>query len=314
MPATITSSTSSLLTTRSTCLLVLWVCSMISGTVPILLKKSMSANFMQLCRSFVGGVFLGGSVIHLIPEAHETLRQTRFHFADFPMAYSLSGIGLISAMFLHAAFTNTSYKAFLSPLEHNTPARRVGGLFRQHVRVQKLRNQRTFFVPVSSDEEDTPAQHSSTVPILIQVALWAQAFLEGVTIGMQPTQQSVISISVAIAVHRALASFSLAVSLISKAWTTRATLVSISLLPILVPAGALLGVFVVKSSVVVGAAASAFAGGVFLFVSLVGVVSPDVLRGDRVVGKLVVMCVGFGIMVLVAVYDRLWGDETFNNS
>ncbi len=110
----------------------LFAMGMCGGLAPIKLGRVKSAaKWLSLGNMFSGGVFLGGGLIHLLPESSEDLTAVASKLnspilANFPYAFLLCGLGffailLVEEIVLAASHTNSPTKTEVKELIAGRP-------------------------------------------------------------------------------------------------------------------------------------------------------------------------------------------------
>uniref|UniRef100_A0A7S3QRR3 ZIP family transporter n=2 Tax=Dunaliella tertiolecta TaxID=3047 RepID=A0A7S3QRR3_DUNTE len=139
--------------------------------------------------------------------------------------------------------------------------------------------------------------------VLLAGALCVHSVLEGMALGAQQTMTDTEDIMIAIAAHKGLAAYALGSSVVeSKASAKRfwSVILAFSLAS---PVGIFIGYALSSvSNSKGGAALSALASGTFLYVAMMEVIPRELDDPHMRMPKMLTICVGFGLMSLLAIW------------
>jgi zinc transporter ZupT len=98
--------TDGLMTVKWIAIVSLFVMAMVGGILPLKMREMKGAAlFLSLGNMFSGGVFLGGGLMHLLPESAENLEQVQQQYFSedspwfsFPFAFFLCGLGFFAIL------------------------------------------------------------------------------------------------------------------------------------------------------------------------------------------------------------------------
>eukprot|EP01063_Lacrimia_lanifica_P026543 TRINITY_DN3596_c0_g2_i1.p2 TRINITY_DN3596_c0_g2~~TRINITY_DN3596_c0_g2_i1.p2 ORF type:complete len:298 (+),score=101.58 TRINITY_DN3596_c0_g2_i1:790-1683(+) len=181
------------------------------GAVIPLCWKALKANpfWMGLANAFASGTFLGLGLVHMLPEADETLGDA---YADKRVAPALALLGYALIQLLEAVLSGAHGGAH----SHTLPT---------VVEVQEPGTQENNWVDkeaspgAADDDEDMLAkpanagQHSTVEAWVMLVGLCVHSIFEGATIGLEDTSSGAMTMASSIAVHKGVAGFALGTSI-----------------------------------------------------------------------------------------------------
>lgn len=87
-------------------LAILFILAMLGGLIPLKARKrSKTSQFLSLGNMFSGGIFLGGGLLHLLPEAADGLQEVvadveNSLVRNFPWAFFLCGLGFLAILLM----------------------------------------------------------------------------------------------------------------------------------------------------------------------------------------------------------------------
>ncbi|XP_072032471.1 zinc transporter ZIP1-like [Amphiura filiformis] len=272
----------------SLCILLVETC--ICGTLPLCLVNCLRragtniiTRILELANLFAGGVFLATLLLHLMPEASETL-QGALEDKGVDIHYPLSQLLVAAGFFLIAiteqlafCFHHTTSKECTMPAPdqdqstHNYNTHEVHEdnidenshllsdektpVYSQNSTVEtsghfavSYENSCTHNAPVQPhDTHDHMVSTQKTLTIrslLFFLALSLHSLFEGVAIGLQKSAADVLETLLAVAIHKGVIAFSFTLTMTQQAIIPRIILVYVIILAVISPAGIAIGLAV----------------------------------------------------------------------
>jgi len=275
--------------------------------LPWLLRRS--ERLLSLGNMLSAGTMLGGGLLHLLPDAAETIAPV----AEFPVGYLLFALGLLLPLVVETLAVDGR--------SHKKSAKRGGSEWLEletHGPVKGSDDSVTSEDALTSERLDDAEQHDhdhgaalAKLPLssalVLLLALSFHSVLEGLAQGSAATMETGALLLLIILLHKGLAAFALG-CLFYDAQLTRASSLGLgAIFAAATPAGTLVGMLLPASEegaeAVLPACFVALAGGSFTFVALIEIL-PRELHGNRggvsKHAKLAALGVGFGAMALLA--------------
>lgn len=289
---------------------------LLSGLLPIWLVKRLSmARWGDKAFAFLvcigGGVLFATSFLHLLPEVREGFEKLT---TRFPVTEGVVCVGFLAVYALeeivhaclghshHASDHGHSHTAAVLSCSHDTeqpppPQTQDNG----------AENKQTFSADAAAGDELGP-QHVSLGSLLIVVALSFHSIFEGLSLGLQSTDQATWLMFLAISIHKFVIAFVVGFDMTASRMKARTILIYIAIFSVMSPLGALIGAVTknkLEGSPVV-AGLNGVATGTLLYVTFFEVLQRD--KNSQLSGllQLVAVVLGFCIMltlVLVLPHD-----------
>jgi len=144
--------------------------------------------------------------------------------------------------------------------------------------------------------------------VLLVAALSLHSVLEGVAIGLQPSIEDVVQITVAVMLHKAVIAFSLGLNLVQSALGLTAILQSCLVFCSTSPIGIGLGMLADEmgnspQSVLVNGALQGLACGTFIYVTFFEVLPRELSNGIQRLPKVLAVLIGFSVVCGVLFLD-----------
>lgn len=144
--------------------------------------------------------------------------------------------------------------------------------------------------------------------MLLVAALSLHSVLEGVAIGLQPTVDSVVQISLAVMLHKAVIAFSLGLNLVQSALSITAILQSCLVFCSTSPIGIGLGMLVDElnnspESALINGGLQGLACGTFIYVTFFEVLPRELSNGINRLPKVLAVLIGFSAVCGVLFLD-----------
>jgi len=147
--------------------------------------------------------------------------------------------------------------------------------------------------------------HHATRSLILILALSLHRIFEGMSIGLQQTVASVISLFGAVMCHEMVIGFSLGLQFVRSGFALRRLLITSLVCSLIMPLGVLIGLVMTEvdsSSGIVDIAngiLQAIAMGTFIYVTFFEILQEEVDSDDTSIGKIVFIAVGFALMALL---------------
>jgi zinc transporter 1/2/3 len=216
----------------------------------------------SLGSAFAAGIFLGAGLVHLLPDSIEALASYLAHI-EFPVGYLLAAVGFVAILYLEKI-----------------------ALGRRH------------------DFDEASAQSGASAYALV-VILSVHSVLAGAALGSEVTGSGFMVIFLAIIAHKGAAGFALAVNA-QRAGMPRPKVIRILILfASMTPIGIALGAsihFLLQASYerLFEGIFDALAAGTFLYVAIIEIIGKEFTDRSAILAKFVALCVGLGVMALIA--------------
>ena len=281
----------------SICILLVETC--LCGLLPLCLLNSLRragasiTRILELANLFAGGVFLATLLLHLMPEAVETLEHaledSGIHI-DYPLAEVLvaSGFFLIAVTEqLAFCFHHTVPEDCAPSLQHSSNhghfhTSNASDSAHQHIdettrllpkECQRSRAEETNDVTENSCSHNAPVMIADTHDhietsvvtvtsshrtltirsLLFFLALSLHSLFEGMAIGLQETVEDVLETLLAVAIHKGVIAFSFTLSMTQQAIRPLVIVFYVVALAVISPAGIAIGIGVSESNAGVAA-------------------------------------------------------------
>ncbi|XP_075238594.1 zinc transporter ZIP1-like [Lycorma delicatula] len=264
------------------------------GLSPVIIRSSLNVRkklvdvFVSLCLCFGGGVLLATCFVHLIPEVRSAL-STFLPGHKFPLAELL-----VCAGFFLVHLFDEIIVAFTSLTNKSSFTNRVSPIKRPQ--------------PSSGENEsnttDVPIEEERQVrSLLVVLALSFHSFIEGLAIGLEESSTDVWFLFLAVALHEGVILFSVGLDLVTSNVPLAQTIIYISVLALVSPAGILLGLLLTGSELnshsISIAVVQGLAAGTILYVTFFEVLTRE--RYERCSsGLLAVLITLLGFLFMLA--------------
>ncbi|KAM7285296.1 zinc transporter ZIP1 [Ixodes scapularis] len=286
------------------------------GVLPIWLVKRLSsiqrgAQGLSFLVCIGGGVLFATSFLHLLPEVREGFENLD---TEFPVTEGVVCLGFLAVYALeeliHACLghshSSTSHGHAHSPAvmechDHREQSHQDGA--HDNLNNGQVRPYGTDTSPTSV-AADEPLHDVTIAGILIVAALSFHSLFEGLSLGLQETEQSTWIMFLAIAIHKYVISFVVGFDLSASRVRPRNVVIYMGVFSVMSPIGALVGAITrhnLEGSTVV-AALNGIATGTLIYVTFFEVLQRQ--KNVKLHGLLQLLAVGlgFGVMlILIAV-------------
>ncbi|CAN7940272.1 unnamed protein product [Ixodes hexagonus] len=294
------------------------------GTLPIwLVKRLSSAQRGSQGLSFLvcvgGGVLFATSFLHLLPEVREGFENL---VTEFPVTEGVVCLGFLAVYALEELIHACLELLFASKSNRVATARpelktftsvdtgyrdrgvvcygRVFEAVPVHQQSNGVaRSYTTEASPTTTAADDEPLHDVTVAGILIVAALSFHSLFEGLSLGLQETEQSTWIMFLAISIHKYVISFVVGFDLSASRVRPRNVAIYMGVFSIMSPLGALVGSVTrhnLEGSMVV-AALNGIAAGTLIYVTFFEVLQRQ--KNDKLSGLLQLLAVimGFGLML-----------------
>lgn len=148
--------------------------------------------------------------------------------------------------------------------------------------------------------------HSTLRSILLTLAISIHSLFEGLAVGLQDTTSTLLSIFVALLLHKGILSFSLGMNLISSKLSDKSVLKSISIFCLSAPIGIAIGIGIIdlwdsEISQLVQGILQGVACGTFLYITFFEVLPHEFNSCDLRLIKVMFLIIGFGTVTVTVV-------------
>ncbi|XP_035677250.1 zinc transporter ZIP1-like [Branchiostoma floridae] len=274
---------------------------------PSVISNGLRSRFLGKVNSFVGGVLLATVFLHMVPELREDL-EASLHghgiVTDYPLAELVTCIGFF---IVHLVETLTS---LCSPHDHpDSPSQDVGRDRRSYGAVGGEEETR----PSEPIHMDNPSARSSdglvdssdNAPsggrnalhtLVLLVALSVHATLEGIALGVQTVQSSLLWLFFVVVVHKSILALSLGMNVATGNLSLPYKVATCVVFSVSGPVGHGIGLLVTDADGggLVTSILQGLAAGTLLHVTFMEVLSKELKGGDL----LCVLCAIIGFALL----------------
>ncbi|CDW54842.1 Fmp27 GFWDK and Apt1 and Zip domain containing pr otein [Trichuris trichiura] len=219
--------------------LLLIVCLLVvtlgSSLFPLLFRRIVSnaqslrirqqvVTIFSLLSCFGGGVFLGTSLLDLLPDTREELLEaadsSSYSFRNFPLAEFFTAIGFsfilcIEQLAIHAKWTCGRRASVASSNQSNCGTAGASTCEGKPLLNESHRQPSYSSVTNEEDVHEDPMTHSWLRAIILVLTLSIHALFEGLAMGLIGQYTTAFQIFAALCIHRSLVAFSLGLRLIS---------------------------------------------------------------------------------------------------
>ena len=309
----------------------------ICGLLPLCLLKTLRRSgarvtrILELANLFAGGVFLATLLLHLMPEAIETLVGA-FEDAGMHVDYPVAEVLIAAGFFLIAAIEQLAFCFHHTVPEDCEPSVHYSshtGLVQSsdaldnnvqtHSSAEEtadaIQNSCSHNVPIPSPDThdhivesgivtETSTHKTITIrSLLFFLALSLHSLFEGMVIGLQDTVADVLETLVAVAIHKGVIAFSFTLSMTQQSIRSPVIIFYVVALAVISPAGIAIGIGVSEGSVGIAASIAngvlqSVAAGTFLYVVFFEILPRELHCHQRLKGALNLFftTLGFGLM------------------
>lgn len=229
-------------------------------------ELSCSSVATHFANTFAGGVFLGAGLLHLMADSEATFRAAMPH-VDFPVVTLLAGLGFLGILLLD----------------------------------------KVCFVKDHHDAEAF-AGRGTVYPFVLMVALSLHSVVTGIAFGLENHAIVATAILIAVLAHKSTASMAIAVGFSRANIAAGTRRVLLFMFCCMTPLGVAIGAMIGVAQQGPGAALTAaifdgLAGGSFLYVAIVNILSEEFSNTTRRVELFVATIIGFSAMAALAIWS-----------
>jgi len=266
---------------------------------------------------FAGGVFIAACLLDLLPDVEEKIQQVLLEIkdqykvdVDYPLAQFIVVMGFFLILtieqtvlhFRESWMSEVDREPLLSRSREGLSARSYDTINRQET-ITGLSNEvhHAHDGHAAADHAHIPHgvfQHSSLRSILLLMALSFHSVFEGLAIGLQESQESLISIFVAVIVHKAVMAFSLGLNIAGSDLSVKSFIISNVIFSVSSPLGLAIGIGVsdLPDSLpqnICNGILQGIAGGTFLYITFFEVLPHELNSPSNRLWKVLFVVLGF---------------------
>ena len=279
----------------------------LSGVLPHKLIKmvhcevhgSLWRRLLSLCSCFSGGVFIGACMLDLFPEAEEKmdeiLEEVKIQYGvelDYPVTNLLICCGFFMILTLEQGAMG---------LKERWAARRHSGetqpLLHTHHEYEALSG-------VSGEDHHhhhahhAVLQHSTLRSLMLLIALSFHSVFEGIAIGLQDNSGDLLSIFLAVMVHKALMAFSLGLNMAQSDLSLKSFILSNIVFTLASPLGIMVGILMTGlppslPNDICNGVLQCLAGGTFIYITFFEVLPNELNAPGNRLQKVIFVILGF---------------------
>ncbi|KHJ48748.1 metal cation transporter, ZIP family [Trichuris suis] len=187
-------------------------------------RRHLVVTIFSLLSCFGGGVFLGTSLLDLLPDTREELLDavdsSSFSFGNFPLAEFFTAIGFsfilcIEQLAIHAKLAHGRRASVASSSQSNCA--RGGASPCEGKPLLNESHRQLSYSSITNEEDihDDPMTHSWLRAVILVLTLSVHALFEGLAMGLINQYTTAFQIFAALCIHKSLVAFSLGLRLIS---------------------------------------------------------------------------------------------------
>lgn len=234
------------------------------------------AGHVGHANAFASGIILGTGLLHMLPDAHETLHEL---YPDYPLAFLLAALAFFALLLIEHVVLGES--------GHSHGDRTTHG---QHELADEV-------------AVHAAAQHLAAYVLL--AGLSVHSVLSGIALGAQTSLERALAVSAALVCHKATEGFALGVSLARNEVPSRLALRLLFAFAAATPIGIAGGA--ITARLLADSVASAFEGafsaiaaGTFLYVASLDMIGEEFSHGDKPFAKWLWALCGLAIVAAFA--------------
>lgn len=253
------------------------VTGLVAGLVPLRMADGDGhQRFFGLSNAFAGGIFLGASLIHMLPDGMDALGEGA---EAYPLAAALAAAGFLLILGLE--------RVLLSGQEESEVVVRSA----------------TKGAAVGSR-----STHETIFPYVLLMVLSVHSLIAGAALGLETTAAASIGILVAILAHKGSAAFALGISMGKGAVERGRATRLIVLFAFTTPIGILIGGLVsqglsTSAALIAQGVIDGVAAGTFLYVAVLDIIQEEFAEPVDRGAKFAFVILGLAFMAVLAVWD-----------
>ncbi|KAF4524452.1 hypothetical protein B566_EDAN011874 [Ephemera danica] len=265
-------------------------------------KRAKFSKIIGLLSCFAGGVFMATGLLDLFPEVQSNVNKALSMMnsrSTFPVPEFVIVFGFLLVVVMEQIVLDCKHSD--QPIAHGSD----GALTRSQTSeaVEDLEEGPDILPDPATDDV-----HPSLRSVLLVAALSLHSVFEGIAVGLQPDVNSVVQITAAVMLHKAIIAFSLGLNLVQSALGMRAILQSCLLFCATAPIGLGLGMLADEmgnsaKSLLVNGLLQGLACGTFMYVTFFEVLPRELSSGVARLPKVLAVLVGFSVVCGVLFLD-----------
>ena len=196
-----------------------------------------SENALSFLNCFSAGIFLGMSLVHMMPEATEIYAiwaKKEGIEKPFPLPY----VGFFMGYMLILGVDRVAAKACGVGHSHGAPVSPSNEAIEMTDRDESPSKNKQAHGDQQKQAGETV---SKAAAIILVLALGAHAFFEGIAFGLQTTIESAGQLAAGILIHKSAAAISLGGAFARTGYTTKQIIMFLALFSIIAPLGIIIG-------------------------------------------------------------------------
>ncbi len=291
--------------------LIIWALGFLGGMLPIT-AHNINPISRSVLNMFAAGIFLAGSICHLLPDAVEnqklstiacvlTLQPKTARPTDNSdisscstsdlWAYIFFGIGFLLILLLEIFAHEVQKNISESNVPHEQTPLILNTSDSRHRKKQSLECSGS---TVAHAHVDGMIGEFRILSMVVYVALSFHSLMEGVAIGSQ--HKSAWNIFLAVIAHKSLTAFALGLELISHRVGKQRLFLGIFIFSCMTPFGIFLGRLTLNENneeSIMSGICTAMSGGTFLFVATMEIIPQELQNRKNQCSKSLALCIGF---------------------
>lgn len=321
----------SMLAEKIIVMLTMLVVTFLFGMLPLKLFSTVRSNtdvtarirwrlVISFASCFAGGVFIGACMLDLIPDVEEKIAAVLTEIQqdynvdfDYPLAQFIIVLGFFMILtieqtvlyFQESWMSEAERQPLLSRHSHSSPNQHgdYAAIERQDS-ITGVSNQAHHADDGHADHGHISHgvfEHSSLRSILLLLALSLHSIFEGLAIGLQEQSHNLISIFLAVILHKAVMAFSLGLNIAQSSLSVKAFVVSNIIFSAASPLGLAIGIGVsdLPSSLpqnIANGVLQGISGGTFLYITFFEVLPHELNVPTNRLWKVLFVILGFSVI------------------
>jgi zinc transporter 1/2/3 len=281
-------------------IVILFIITIAGGLSPSRISMTSKGDyFIKMGNIFSGGVFLGGGLLHLMPEGHELLGEVAPD-AEYPYAFLLASVGFGAVLLiekvlmrgedvgrLSRALTAADLASIVDEIDSGGSGDRAPS-----------RN-----LPSGSDLKGIQA----TYPYVLTLILSLHSVLAGIVLGLEEEAAAALAVLIAMVAHKFFEAFALGISMKEGGFTDEYSRSLIIFYSLMTPLGIILGLIFGSAlegdtSLWVQAVAISLAAGTFLYIAVLEIIGEAFEKGGQYRQQFFFMALGFILMAVLGIW------------
>eukprot|EP00118_Oscarella_pearsei_P021302 m.238401 g.238401 ORF g.238401 m.238401 type:complete len:346 (+) comp40163_c0_seq24:377-1414(+) len=297
--------------------------SLVIGCIPLffrqLLLKKKIRTILDYSSCLAGGIFVGTGLLHLLPEIAEKFNEyyeAKGITIDYPLMQLCIGLGFFAVFLLeHGVMGCRSKSGGWNPTAHlhsHGSSAKTSSPKEYHTGACEAANAKgkSPSPPVLTEEEEdhglTPIDPTFK-DFLLFIVMYLHAIFEGLALGLLDSVSDVLSLLLAVTIHKSVILASLVVQLVVKNVKRAKSLLLVLIFTVMAPIGIAIGIIMDKvgsqetpSGVLATGIMNAFATGTLFFVVFMEILPEGFRSGKSPFSRAMVVFFGFCIIALLS--------------